>query len=195
MDMDMNTLLESNIYNILINNIKNYLEMATQASNTISQFKKLLIDHLDPSEKDIDIDNVPIYLDEIDHHLHPQIQEYLTNNFVIKQQQYQIFEEINQNLFKLITEFPNFTQIEIQKYFIENKIPIYLIPVVPSMTNKFKKYDNQKFIWGDKEQEYQLSIIITPNKKYLKETIVTYGFDYLEEIDQYLHKAGFIILE
>ncbi len=193
--MDMNTLLESNIYNILINNIKNYLEMATQASNTISQFKKLLIDHLDPSEKDIDIDNVPIYLDEIDHHLHPQIQEYLTNNFVIKQQQYQIFEEINQNLFKLITEFPNFTQIEIQKYFIENKIPIYLIPVVPSMTNKFKKYDNQKFIWGDKEQEYQLSIIITPNKKYLKETIVTYGFDYLEEIDQYLHKAGFIILE
>ncbi len=193
--MDMNTLLESNIYNDFILNIKSYLEMAEQASKTISQFKKLLIDHLDPAEKDIDIDNVPIYLDDIDHHLHPQIQEYLTNNFAIKQQQYQVFAQINENLLKLTKEFPNISQLEMQKYFIEHKIPIYIIPVVPSMTNKFKIYDNQKFIWGDKEQEYQLSIILTPNKNYLKETIVKYGFDYLEEIDQYLPKAGFIILE
>ncbi len=188
----MNT---SDIYKSLLSKVDQYSELADQASNSLNQFKKLILDHLDPSEKDIDLDNTPIYLDEIDHHLHPQIQEHLTNNFVIKQQQYQVFEEINQLLFKLINEFPDITQLEIQKHFIQNKIPIYLIPVIPSMTNQFKTYENQKFVWGQHNQEYQLSIILTSNKKYLKETITKYGFENLDEIDEYLPKSGFITLE
>lgn len=188
----MNT---SDIYNNLLSKVDQYSELADQASNSLNQFKKLILDHLDPSEKDIDLDNTPIYLDEIDHHLHPQIQEHLTNNFVIKQQQYQVFEEINQLLFKLTNQFPDITQLEIQKHFIQNKIPIYLIPVIPSMTNQFKTYDKQVFQWGKNNQEYQLSIILTSNKKYLKETITKYGFENLDEIEEYLSKSGFIILE
>ena len=63
------------------------------------------------------------------------------------------------------------------------------------MTNQFKTYENQKFVWGQNNQEYQLSIILTSNKKYLKETITKYGFENLDEIDEYLPKSGFIILE
>jgi hypothetical protein len=56
--------------------------------------------------------------------------------------------------------------------------------------------DKKEFTWGNKiDCEYQLSVIVTPNKKYLKEEIVKYGFDTLEEItDEYLLKSGFISL-
>ena len=185
---------ESQVYTELINYVKQYLELGEKSYQTIQDFKKLIKDHLDPSEKDIDLDNTPIHLDEIDHHLHPQIQEILTNNFGIRQQQYQIFGLINETIFKLSKEYPNISQLEMQTYFIEHKIPIYLIPVIPSMTNQFQNYDtNQEFIWGNTKQEYQLSIILTPNKKYLKETITKYGFDSLYEItNEYINKAGFI---
>jgi hypothetical protein len=138
----------------------------------------------------IDLDNTPIYLDEIDHHLHPQIQEILTNNFGIKQQQHQVFTEITEIIYKLAKHF---TQIEIQKYFIENKMPIYLIPnIIQDKKDKKEKKEND-FMWGEDKQKYQLAIIITPNPKYLIETISKYGFDSLDETETYLNQSGFTI--
>ena len=164
-----------------------YMELCDASCNTIAEFRKLILDHLDPSEKDvIDLDNTPIYLDEIDHHLHPQIQEILTNNFGIKQEQNQVFTQITELIYKLAKYF---TQTEIQKYFIEHKMPIYLIPNI----NKKDKSLEEKFMWGEDMQKYQLAIIITPNPKYLIETISKYGFDTLEETEKYLNQSGFTV--
>ena len=188
---------DSENYTNLVKYVSEYLSMGQEAYQYIQDFKKLIRDHLDPSEKDIDLDNTPIHLDEIDHHLHPQIQEILTNNFAVRQQQYQVFFEISNCLFKMTKEFPDMTQLEMQKILIDRKLPIYLIPVAPSMTNLFKVVEDKKeFTWGNKTDcEYQLSVLVTPNKKYIKEEIVKYGFDTLDEItDEYLNKSGFISL-
>jgi hypothetical protein len=37
-----------------------------------------------------------------------------------------------------------------------------------------------------------LSVILTPNKKYLKEVLLKYGFDSLNEIEEYLEETGFV---
>lgn len=185
-------------YSYLVKFVSDYLKMGNEASQHIQEFRKLIRDHLHPSEKDIDLDNTPIHLDKIDHLLHPKIQEILTNNFVIRQQQHQVFFDISNCIFMMTEEFPDITQLEMQKFLIDNKLPIYLIPVVPSMTNLFKIIEEKKeFLWGNKTDcEYQLSVIVTPNKQYLKEEIVKYGFDTLEEItDEYLLKSGFISLD
>ena len=183
----------SNTYTHLIDLIKEHLDTSDQAHMAIQKFKKLIYDHLDPSCKDIDLENTPIHLDEIDHHLHPQIQEILTDNFALRQKQYQIFGNINELLFKLINEFPEITQHEIQNHFKENNIPIYLVPVVPSHTMNSLEYSkNQIYVWGNKKTKYQLSVILTPNKKYLKEVLLKYGFDSLNEIEEYLEETGFV---
>ena len=186
----------SNTYTHLIALVKEHLDTSDQAHMAIQKFKKLIYDHLDTSCKDIDLENTPIHLDEIDHHLHPQIQEILTDNFALRQKQYQIFGTINELLFKLVNEFPEITQQEIQNHFKENNIPIYLVPVIPSHTmNQMVYSKNQIYVWGNKEKKYQLSIILTPNKKYLKETLLKYGFDSLNEIEEYLEDAGFISIQ
>jgi hypothetical protein len=183
----------SNTYTHLIDLIKEHLDTSDQAHMAIQKFKKLIYDHLDPSCKDIDLENTPIHLDEIDHHLHPQIQEILTDNFALRQKQYQIFGNINELLFKLINEFPEITQHEIQNHFKENNIPIYLVPVVPSHTMNSLEYSkNQIYVWGNKKTKYQLSVILTPNKKYLNEVLLKYGFDSLNEIEEYLEETGFV---
>ncbi len=183
----------SNTYTHLIDLIKEHLDTSDQAHMAIQKFKKLIYDHLDPSCKDIDLENTPIHLDEIDHHLHPQIQEILTDNFALRQKQYQIFGNINELLFKLINEFPEITQHAIQNHFKENNIPIYLVPVVPSHTMNGLEYSkNQIYVWGNKKTKYQLSVILTPNKKYLKEVLLKYGFDSLNEIEEYLEETGFV---
>ena len=184
---------ESLTYLQLLDTIKIHLETGDEAYLCIQKFKKLIKDHLDPSCKDIDLDNTPIHLDEIDHHLHPQIQEILTDNFALRQKQHQTFGVISELLFKLSKEFPQISQIDIQEHFKENKIPLYIIPVVPSQTMTLMKYEGkQSFMWGLQIQEYQLSIILTQNKKMLKETLLKYGFDTFDEITQYINKCGFI---
>jgi hypothetical protein len=198
--MNTFTVSESSTYNELIDAVKQHLEIGSEAHMAIQKFKKLIKDHLDPSCKDIDLDNTPIYLDEIDHHLHPQIQEILTDNFALRQKQHQVFGTIHEFIYKLAKDFPAFSQLDFQNHFIENKIPIYLIPIVPSNTISnleldYVKASEQKFIWGDKEQKYQLSIILTPNKKFLKEALLKYGFDSIEDIEPYINNAGFISIE
>ena len=64
---------DSENYTNLVKYVSEYLSMGQEAYQYIQDFKKLIREHLDPSEKDIDLDNTPIHLDEIDHHLHPQI--------------------------------------------------------------------------------------------------------------------------
>jgi hypothetical protein len=183
--------MANQLMNELTHFTNKYMELCDESCKTIGEFRKLIFDHLDPSEKDVvDLDNTPIYLDEIDHHLHPQIQEILTNNFGIKQQQHQVFTEITEIIYKLAKHF---TQIEIQKYFIENKMPIYLIPnIIQDKKDKKDKKEND-FMWGEDKQKYQLAIIITPNPKYLIETISKYGFDSLDETETYLNQSGFTI--
>jgi hypothetical protein len=195
--MSTSTLSSSSTYNELVNAIKQHLEIGSEAHLAIQKFKKLIQDHLDPSCKDIDLENTPIYLDEIDHHLHPQIQEILTDNFALRQKQHQVFETIHEYIFKLSSEYPEMSQSDFQIKLKENKLPLYLIPVVPSHTVSnleldYAKLSEQKFIWGNKEQKYQMSIILTPNKKFLKEGLLKYGFDSLEDIEPYLNMSGFI---
>jgi hypothetical protein len=186
----------SNTYNNLIDLIKEHLEICDKAHMAIQKFKKLIFDHLDPSCKDIDLENTPIHLDEIDHHLHPQIQEILTDNFALRQKQYQLFGTINELLFKLVNQFPEITQKELQEHFKENKLSLYMIPVVPSHTVNVLNYSkDQQYVWGNKPMKYQLAVIVTPNKKYLKEAILKYGFDSLEEMSEYLEDAGFISIK
>ena len=177
----------------LLDTIKIHLETNDESYLCIQKFKKLIKDHLDPSCLDMDLDNTPIHLDEIDHHLHPQIQEILTDNFALRQKQHQTFGVISELLFKLSKEFPEISQTDIQKHFKENKIPLYIIPVVPSQTMTMMKYEGkQSFMWGSQVQEFQLSIILTQNKKMLKETLLKYGFDTFDEITEYINKCGFI---
>ena len=184
---------ESLTYLQLIDTIKIQLETGDEAYLSIQKFKKLIKDHLDPSCHDIDLDNTPIHLDEIDHHLHPQIQEILTDNFALRQKLHQTFGVISELLFKLSKEFPKISQMDIQEHFKENKIPLYIIPVVPSQTMTLMKYEGkQNFMWGSQIQEYQLSIVLTQNKKMLKETLLKYGFDTFDEIKQHINKCGFI---
>ncbi len=194
--MNTFTVSESSTYNELIDAVKQHLEIGSDAHMTIQKFKKLIQDHLDPSCKDIDLENTPIHLDEIDHHLHPQIQEILTDNFALRQKQYQLFGTINELLFKLVNQFPEITQKELQEHFKENKLSIYMIPVVPSHTVNVLNYSkDQQYVWGNKPMKYQLAVIVTPNKKYLKEAILKYGFDSLEEMCEYLEDAGFISIK
>lgn len=184
---------ESRTYLELFDTIKIHLETGDEAYSSIQKFKKLIKDHLDPSCLDMDLDNTPIHLDEIDHHLHPQIQEILTDNFALRQKQHQTFGVISELLFKLSKEFPEISQMDIQKHFNDNKIPLYIIPVVPSQTMTMMKYEGkQSFMWGSQVQKYQLSIILTQNKKILKETLLKYGFDSFDEITEYINKCGFI---
>ena len=119
---------ESLTYLQLLDTIKIHLETGDEAYLSIQKFKKLIKDHLDPSCTDIDLDNTPIHLDEIDHHLHPQIQEILTDNFALRQKQHQTFGVISELLFKLSKEFSEISQIDIQKHFKENKIPHFNFP-------------------------------------------------------------------
>ena len=193
---------ESRTYLELFDTIKIHLETGDEAYSSIQKFKKLIKDHLDPSCLDMDLDNTPIHLDEIDHHLHPQIQEILTDNFALRQKQHQTFGVISELLFKLSKEFPEISQMDIQKHFNDNKIPLYIIPVVPSQTMTMMKYEGkQSFMWGSQVQKYQLSIILTQNKKIIqqnksskssKETLLKYGFDSFDEITEYINKCGFI---
>ena len=188
------------MYQELVNAIKQHLEIGSEAHLSIQKFKKLIQDHLDPSCKDMDLENTPIYLDEIDHHLHPQIQEILTDNFALRQKQQQIFDTIHEYIYKLSHDNPEITQSEFQLNFIKNKLPVYLIPVVPSYSVSnleldYAKLSEQKFVWGNKSQKYQLSIILTPNQKFLKEALLKYGFDDLEDTEQYINQAGFISID
>ena len=177
----------------LLTLINNHVETGKKAYECIQQFKKLIVDHLDPSCRDIDIMNTPIHLDEIDHHLHPQIQEILTNNFALRQQKHQIFEEIVSMIYSISKENEDLTQLELQNYFIKNNIPVYLIPVVPSMTfMKFGADENHSFIWGKQKKNYKLSVAITPYKKYLNEILEQYGFGTFEETLEYVNLCGFV---
>jgi hypothetical protein len=190
----------SSTYHELVNAIKEHLEIGSEAHMAIQKFKKLIQDHLDPSCKDIDLENTPIYLDEIDHHLHPQIQEILTDNFALRQKQHQIFGTIHEYIYKLSHDNPDITQQEFQLNFIKNKLPVYLIPVVPSYSVSnleldYAKLSEQSFVWGNKPRKYQLSIILTPNQKFLKEALLKYGFDDLEDIEQYINQSGFISID
>jgi hypothetical protein len=198
--MSSSTLSTSSTYQELVNAIKEHLEIGSEAHMTIQKFKKLIQDHLDPSCKDIDLDNTPIYLDEIDHHLHPQIQEILTDNFALRQKQHQIFGTIHEYIYKLSNDNPDITQQDFQLNFIKNKLPVYLIPVVPSYSVSnleldYAKLSEQIFVWGNKPQKYQLSIIVTPNQKFLKEALLKYGFDDLEDVEQYINQSGFISID
>ncbi len=179
--------------NQLLELINQHIETGKKAYDCVQEFKKLIIDHLDPSCRDIDIMTTPIYLDEIDHHLHPQIQEILTNNFALRQQNQQTFEEIVSMIYKISQENEKLTQLELQNYFKSKNIPIYLIPVVPSMTFiKFQHDDDHSFMWGKNKKDYKLSVAITPYKKYLNETLDQYGFRTYEETLEYLNLCGFV---
>ncbi len=193
--MNSNTSHIDNIdgINQLLTLINHHVETGKKAYECVQQFKKLIVDHLDPSCRDIDIMNTPIHLDEIDHHLHPQIQEILTNNFALRQQNQQIFEEIVSMIYTISKENHNLTQLELQNYFIKKNVPVYLIPVVPSMTfMKFGNEENHSFIWGKQKKDYKLSIAITPYKKYLIEILEQYGFGTFEETLEYINLCGFV---
>jgi hypothetical protein len=188
------------LYQELVIAIKQHLEIGSEAHMAIQKFKKLIQDHLDPSCKDIDLENTPIYLDEIDHHLHPQIQEILTDNFALRQKQHQVFGTIHEYIYKLSHDNPEIKQSDLQLNFIQNKLPVYLIPVVPSYSVSnleldYAKLSEQTFVWGNEPQKYQLSIILTPNQKFLKEALLKYGFDSLEDIEPYINQSGFISIE
>ena len=114
--------MESKNYIDLCELISEFLKIVEKSRQYIQEFRKLIRDHLDPSEKDIDLDNTPIYLDEIDHHLHPRIQEILTNNFGANQEKNQVFIQICECLLKLTNEFPDISQVEMQKVLINNKL-------------------------------------------------------------------------
>jgi hypothetical protein len=58
--------------------------------------------------------------------------------------------------------------------------------------NSLEYSKNQIYVWGNKKTKYQLSVILTPNKKYLKEVLLKYGFDSLNEIEEYLEETGFV---
>jgi hypothetical protein len=177
----------------LLTLINHHVETAKKAYECIQQFKKLIVDHLDPSCRDIDILNTPIHLDEIDHHLHPQIQEILTNNFALRQQKQQTFEEIVSMIYSISKQNEDLTQLELQNYFIKKNLPVYLIPVVPSMTfMKFGNNENHSFIWGNQKKNYKLSVAITPYKKYLNEILEQYGFGTFEETLEYVNLCGFV---
>jgi hypothetical protein len=180
-------------YNQFVDTVKQHLEIAGDAHMAIQKFKKLIKDHLDPSCVDMDLENTPIYLSEIDHHLHPQIQEHLTDYFALRQKQHQVFGHVTELIFKLSSEFSEMTQTQFQKHLIDNKIPVYLVPVVPSQTTINLEHDDmQTYMWGNKQQKYKLAIILTPNKKYRTEALLKYGFDSIEEIEPYLEMAGFV---
>ena len=189
------TMESSNTYNQFIDMVKQHLEIGDDAHIAIQKFKKLIKDHLDPSCVDMDLENTPIYLSEIDHHLHPQIQENLTDYFALRQKQHRVFGHVTELIFKLSSEFSEMSQTQFQKHLIDNKIPVYLVPVVPSQTTiNIEHDDTQKYVWGNKEQKYKLSVILTPNKKYRTEALLKYGFDSIEEIEPYLEMTGFVTL-
>ncbi len=186
----------SESYISLISIINDHLALIKESQYNIASFKKLIKDHLDPSCKDIDLDTTPIHLDEIDHELHPQIQEILTNNFVLRQKQLGTFEKINELLYKFVINFPNITASELQAHFYEKDIPLYLIPVIPSMTSKNINIDEpHQYKWGMEIKKYKIAIIITPLKKYLKESLEYYGFESLDEIKEYINDCGFISID
>ena len=186
--------IESSItYNQFVDTVKQHLEIGDDAHMAIQKFKKLIKDHLDPSCVDMDLETTPIYLSEIDHHLHPQIQEHLTDYFALRQKQHQVFGHVTELIFKLSSEFSEMTQTQFQKHLIDNKIPVYLVPVVPSQTTiNLEQDDTQIYMWGKKQQKYKLAVILTPNKKYRTEALLKYGFDSIEEIEPYLEMAGFV---
>ncbi len=187
---------DSESYILLISIINEHLGLIRESQNTIASFKKLIKDHLDPSCKDIDLDTTPIHLDEIDHELHPQIQEILTNNFVLRQKQLGTFEKINELIYKFIINFPNISASQLQEHFKQNEIPLYLIPVVPSMTSKnININEPHQYKWGSETKKYKIAIIITPLKKYLKESLEYYGFESLDEIKEYINDCGFISID
>ncbi len=187
---------ESEEYLALSSAIEEHLSLIKESHDTVASFKKLIKDHLDPSCKDIDLDTTPIHLDEIDHELHPRIQEILTNNFVLRQKQMGTFEKINELLYKFINIFYDLSANELQEHFIKENIPVYLIPVIPSMTSKNINVDEpHKYKWGIYEKKYKMAIIITPMKKYLKESLDYYGFESLTEIKEYINDCGFVSID
>jgi len=177
-------------YTNLMNKLKEYLETCDLTFLSVQKFKKLIQNHLDEPSKNIKLEDASIYLDEIDHRLHPEIQSILTNNFALKQQQYQLFNQISEILFNIHRELPEINQKDIQRYFLDNKIPIYLIPVY---NNNSSNSSNYSYIWGNTEKIYPISIVITPNSKYLLEILNKYGYDTIEETFDKLDEAGFTI--
>ena len=192
----MTSSYESSSYFELESIINEYLAISKETQQNIASLKKLIKDHLHPSCKDLDLDTTPIHLDEIDHELHPQIQEILTNNFALRQKQMGSFEKINELLFKFINVFPNLSASNLQEHFSQKDIPIYLIPVVPSMTSKNINVDEpHQYKWGLEIKKYKIAIIITPLKKYLKDSLEYYGFESLDEIKEYINDCGFISID
>lgn len=192
----MTSSYESSTYFELESIINEYLAISKETQENIASLKKLIKDHLHPSCTDLDLDTTPIHLDEIDHELHQPIQEILTNNFALRQKQMGSFEKINEILFKFINQFPNLSASNLQEHFSQKDIPIYLIPVVPSMTSKNINVDEpHQYKWGLEIKKYKIAIIITPLKKYLKESLEYYGFESLDEIKEYINDCGFISID
>jgi hypothetical protein len=181
--------LETNPHYILLKTIINeHVVISDKASQSIQNFRQLLIDHLAPEHTVVELDNTPIYLEDLDDELKPQVQEHLTNYYVYKQQATNIFKEINQVFYKLHSIYPEISLTDFKNFFENQNLPIYITPV------KIDQSGHYHFIWNNQHKNYQLYLTVSSNKQYLLDKLITYGYTSLENSYEHLEDCGFATL-
>jgi hypothetical protein len=183
------TSLENDQHYILLKKMINeHITVCDKASQSIQNFRQLLIDHLAPEHTIVELENTPIYLEDLDDELKPQVQEHLTNYYAYKQEASLIFKEISQVFYKLHTLHPEISLADFKNMFETQNIPLYFTPVKPNTQH------NYHFEWNNNPKTYQLYLTVTSNKEFLLDKIKQYGYKSIDESYTYLDQCGFATL-